>query len=95
MLTKLIEKGVERCTQYWPAQLNVTESYGPYLDVTFREENIKPDYIKRVFDLTCTFNSSHTHTKNKNTPGHTSAICSTNRLTVTQYYYPQWPDKVA
>ena len=30
MLTKLVERGVERCTQYWPEKLNITETYGDF-----------------------------------------------------------------
>jgi protein tyrosine phosphatase len=90
MLTKLVEKGIERCTQYWPEKLNTTEQYGDY-EVTWRDQQKCGDYIKRTFDVV-----------NINTDFDTaimSGIIGTpaaNRRyiqTVTQYYYPEWPDK--
>ena len=37
MLTKLVERGVERCTQYWPDKIGITELYGE-LEVTMKEQ---------------------------------------------------------
>ncbi len=53
MLTKLVEKGVERCSQYWPDKLNVAETYGDF-EVTTKEEQRCGDYVKRVFELVYT-----------------------------------------
>lgn len=56
------------------------------------------DYIKRTFDLVnINYNqatiSTHTTTTNvSSTPGSLS-IHNKRLLTVTQYYYPEWPDK--
>ena len=37
MLTKLVERGVERCTQYWPEKLNISETYGDF-EVTMKDQ---------------------------------------------------------
>lgn len=84
--------GVERCTQYWPEKLNLTESYGDY-DVTMKDQQKCGDYIKRTFDLVYTGSVPTIATIGVNsTPGGMS-IHRCKHLTVTQYYYPEWPDK--
>ena len=97
MLTKLVEKGVERCTQYWPDKLNMPESYGD-CEVTLREQLKCGDYVKRVFDV---MSASAVATAAAqpvaesgvsgvpSTPG--TAFKSRRVLSVTQYYYPEWP----
>ena len=50
MLTKLIERGVERCTQYWPEKIGISETYGEF-EVTMKEQLKCGDYLKRTFDL--------------------------------------------
>ena len=80
MLTKLVEKGVERCTQYWPEKLNISEQYGDF-EVTMKEQVKCGDYVKRTFDLV-----QLSATCQAGTPGRRA-------LAVTQYYYPEWPDK--
>lgn len=97
MLTKLVEKGVERCTQYWPDKLNYAECYGDY-EVTMKDQQKCGDYIKRTFDLVCV-NSAMTSYSTMggggihSTPGGLSINQRCKLLTVTQYYYPEWPDK--
>jgi protein tyrosine phosphatase len=97
MLTKLVERGVERCTQYWPEKLNITETYGDF-EVTMKDKQKCGDYIKRTFDLVnvnLATTSTHTTTTlatQNSTPGGLS-IHNKRILTVTQYYYPEWPDK--
>jgi protein tyrosine phosphatase len=109
MLTKLVEKGVERCTQYWP---DISDIYGDF-EVTFRDEIKCGDYVKRTFDVInlnapatttaleintttmATVSSTTTSTTltaaTQSTPGGT--LQSKRVLQVTQYYYPEWPDK--
>lgn len=90
MLTKLVEKGVERCTQYWPDKLNMPEVYGDY-EVTFKDQQKCGDYIKRTFDLIKINNSKNTTlTTILNTPNN---ITIRKILTINQYFYPEWPDK--
>jgi protein tyrosine phosphatase len=94
MLTNLIEKGMERCAQYWPEQYNIPARYGD-IEVTMRECVKIGDYIKRVFEV-----------KSLNSNGITSIVTpsgsikksSTSKesnkiLIVTQYFYPEWPDR--
>ena len=77
--------------------MNFTESYGDY-DVTMKEQQKCGDYIKRIFDLAYT--GSNLNATNlvgggggvNSTPGGLS-IHRCKHLTVTQYYYPEWPDK--
>lgn len=97
MLTKLVEKGVERCTQYWPDKLNMTESYGDY-DVTMRDQQKCGDYVKRTFDLVYTGSSAPSESTLGATPGARGGGgggggSRAKVLSVTQYYYPEWPDK--
>lgn len=94
MLTKLVEKGVERCTQYWPDKLNVSEQYGDF-EVTMKEELKCGDYIKRVFELLYTGRESQFTTRLVLTPATPGTVRHNSKLplTVTQYYYPEWPDK--
>lgn len=90
MLTKLVEKGVERCTQYWPDKLNMSEVYGDY-EITFKDEQKCGDYIKRTFELTkIGTNKNTTVSTVLNTP---NGIQARKILTVNQYFYPEWPDK--
>lgn len=95
MLTKLVEKGVERCTQYWPDKLNITETYGDF-EVTMKDQQKCGDYIKRTFDLIYlnygSTSNATTTTTITSTPG-TLSINNRKMLTVIQYYYPEWPDK--
>ena len=37
MFTKLVERRVERCTQYWPDKIGITELYGEF-KVTMKEQ---------------------------------------------------------
>ena len=103
MLTKLVEKGVERCTQYWPERLNMAERYGDY-EVTWRDQQRCGDYLKRSFDLVhlptaAAAASANTLGKHlvASTPGSMSMTGKQQQqqrlLKVTQYYYPEWPDK--
>ncbi|CAF1007134.1 unnamed protein product [Brachionus calyciflorus] len=91
MLTKLVEKGVERCTQYWPDKINIPEIYGDY-EVTLKDQQKCGDYIRRTFDLTKfnNYNKNTTLTSLVNTP---NSFSNRKILTVNQYYYPEWPDK--
>ncbi|RNA36674.1 receptor-type tyrosine- phosphatase epsilon isoform X1 [Brachionus plicatilis] len=90
MLTKLVEKGVERCTQYWPDKLNMPEVFGDY-ELTLKDQQKCGDYIKRTFDLVKLNNNKNTTmTTVLNTP---TSISTRKILTVNQYYYPEWPDK--
>jgi len=97
MLTKLVERGVERCTQYWPEKLNISETYGDF-EVTMKDQQKCGDYIKRTFDLVnlsytnIAAASTHTTTTVTSTPGGLS-IHNKRILSVTQYYYGEWPDK--
>ena len=97
MLTKLVERGVERCTQYWPEKLNISETYGDF-EVTMKDQQKCGDYIKRTFDLVnlsytnIAATSTHTTTTTTSTPGSLS-IHNKRILSVTQYYYGEWPDK--
>lgn len=86
MLTKLVEKGVERCTQYWPDKLNITETYGD-LEVTLKDQQKCGDYVKRTFDL---MHVGLFPVNNSTTP---LSLSNPKILTVNQYYYPEWPDK--
>jgi len=94
MLTKLVEKGVERCSQYWPDKLNTAEQYGDF-EVTLKDQQKCGDYIKRTFDLVHTSPESSVPFKDGLvlTPGSLSKHPQRRPLTVTQYYYPEWPDK--
>jgi protein tyrosine phosphatase len=56
MLTNLIENNVIKCERYWPNSLNETEKYELY-EVTYVEEQIFIDYIKRKFLLKNNFNN--------------------------------------
>lgn len=87
MLTKLVEKGVERCTQYWPEKLNITDTYGDF-EITLKDQQKCGDYIKRTFDLV--YVNSLVSNAATATP---SGLLSRKILTVNQYYYPEWPDK--
>ena len=92
MLTKLVEKGVERCTQYWPDKLNIPEQYGE-IEVTMKEQVKCGDYIKRTFELV-RLTKDHFQTGVILTPVTSGTLRNRSRpLTVTQYYYPEWPDK--
>ncbi len=94
MLTKLVEKGVERCTQYWPEKVNSTEQYGDF-EVTLKEQQKCGDYIKRIFELVQANSDVHSQFKDTIilTPGSSNNKNIKRPLTVTQYYYPEWPDK--
>ena len=95
MLTKLVEKGVERCTQYWPEKLNVSEQYGDF-EVTLKEQQKCGDYIKRTFELVQNGVKDQYTSGLMLSPGiHTPGTLGNRKrpLTVTQYYYPEWPDK--
>ena len=91
MLTKLVEKGVERCTQYWPEKMNISEIYGDF-EVTMKDKQKCGDYLKRTFKLICMAKSNKNLTSITMTPG---SVKNNNKrpLFVTQYYYPEWPDK--
>jgi protein tyrosine phosphatase len=92
MLTKLVEKGVERCTQYWPEKLNISEIYGDF-EVTMKDQQKCGDYLKRTFELICLAKTTTNNlTSLTMTPG---SVKNNNKrpLIVTQYYYPEWPDK--
>jgi len=90
MLTKLVEKGVERCTQYWPEKLNISEIYGDF-EVTMKDQQKCGDYLKRTFELIYLAKNNNNLTSITMTPG--SLANSKRPLIVTQYYYPEWPDK--
>jgi receptor-type tyrosine-protein phosphatase epsilon len=80
MLTNLIEKGMERCAQYWPDQYNVPYIYGD-IEVTLIEYSKNSDYIKRIFQIKS--KSVRKETVKKEQKLHI----------VTQYFYPEWPDR--
>ena len=50
MLTDLVENNYIKCQKYWPNALKTTEVYEDY-SVTFLDEKIFVDYIKRQFSL--------------------------------------------
>jgi protein tyrosine phosphatase len=50
MLTDLVENSVIKCQKYWPNALNTTETYDDY-NVTFVDERVYVDYVKRTFNL--------------------------------------------
>ena len=56
MLTNLVENNVIKCERYWPNNLNETEKYELY-EVTYVEEQIFIDYIKRKLVLKNNFNN--------------------------------------
>jgi protein tyrosine phosphatase len=56
MLTNLVENNVIKCERYWPNNLNETEKYELY-EVTYVEEQIFIDYIKRKLMLKNNFNN--------------------------------------
>ena len=95
MLTNLIEKGMERCAQYWPEQYNVPHRYGD-IEVTMRECVKIGDYIKRVFEVkSLSLNHASTSIVSPNgTIRNSSTKEAHNKiLIVTQYFYPEWPDR--
>ncbi|KAI0234523.1 Receptor-type tyrosine-protein phosphatase beta, partial [Lamellibrachia satsuma] len=49
MLTRLVEKGREKCSQYWP-QDNEAVYYGD-LQVSMRSESVLNNYTIRIFDI--------------------------------------------
>ena len=93
MLTNLIEKGMERCAQYWPEHSNIPYRYGD-IEVTMRECVKIGDYIKRVFEVK-SLSQTNGLTSIVNATG-TIKKCSVKdakMLVVTQYFYPEWPDR--
>jgi protein tyrosine phosphatase len=50
MLTDLVENNVIKCQKYWPNTLNTTETYDDH-SVTFLDERVYVDYVKRTFNL--------------------------------------------
>ena len=81
MLTDLIENNVTKCQRYWPNNLNSTETYNEDYIVTFLDERVYVDYVKRTLKLV--------QTRKKNLIKHDEE----SRL-ITQYFYPSWADKL-
>ena len=77
MLTDLVEKNVIKCQKYWPNSLNTTETYSNY-SVTFLDERVFVDYVKRTFKLINIRKKDEAHPEAK---------------IITQYFYPSWADK--
>ena len=51
MVTNLVECGKSKCEQYWPSTTAQHASFGPF-DISLIEEQIFPNFIKRVITVT-------------------------------------------
>ena len=51
MVTNLVECGKNKCEQYWPSTTTQHVSFGPF-DISLIEEQILPDFVKRVITVT-------------------------------------------
>ena len=50
MLTRLVEETKTKCAQYWPEEVNGTETYGQFT-VTLMEEKNMLNYVIRTMKL--------------------------------------------
>ncbi|OMJ08670.1 Receptor-type tyrosine-protein phosphatase kappa [Smittium culicis] len=82
MLTKTVESGYEKCSEYWPTNINIPKSYGK-VTVTLISETDAVNGSTKLREFIVS--SNHKFAVNNNNK---QEICK-----VTQYHFLGWPDK--
>ncbi|OMJ08107.1 Receptor-type tyrosine-protein phosphatase beta [Smittium culicis] len=82
MLTKTVESGYEKCSEYWPTNIHIPKDYGKVTVTLISETDAVNESTKlREFIVS----SNHKVAANNNIK---QGICK-----VTQYHFLGWPDK--